>query len=153
VEKDEQQLPLVQRLLLGEAADGAAIGIAIATANRCIAVNQYGAEALGYSREELLRKKPRDLTAMTDAEAAAVVQELQSHGAATGSTALIQSSGATVEVQFEAFVLGEPAVVLGIWRPAETAPMARTGRRSRASREFPTITKVLSDLSDSSTSS
>ena len=115
------------------------------------AVNQYGAEALGYSREELLRK-PGILAAMTDAEVAAVVQELRSHGAVTGTTALIQSSGASVEVQFEAFVLSEPAVVLGIWRPAETVPVARTGR-SRASREFPTITKVLSDLSDSSTSS
>ena len=152
MEKDEQQLALVQRMLLGEAADGAEIGIAIATANRCVAVNQYGAEALGYSREELLRKKPRDLTAMTDVEVGAVVQELRSHGAVTGTTALIQSSGASVEVQFEAFLLSEPAVVLGIWRPAETVPVART-ERSRASREFPTITKVLSDLSDSSTSS
>ena len=153
MEKNEEQLALVQRMLLGEAADGAEIGIAIATANRCVAVNQYGAEALGYSREELLRKKPRDLTAMTDSEVGAVVQKLQSHGAATGTTALIQSSGASVEVQFEAFVLREPVVVLGIWRPAETAPMVRTERRSRALREFPTITKVLSDLSGSSRSS
>ena len=89
---------------------------------------------------------------MTDSEVAAVVQELQSHGAATGTTALIQSSGASVEVRFEAFVLGEPTVVLGIWRPAETVPVARTKRRNRASRELPTITKVLSDLSDSSIS-
>jgi PAS domain-containing protein len=153
VENDEQQLALVQRMLLGEAADGAEIGLVIATATRCVAVNQYGAEALGYSREELLRKKPRDLTAMTDSEVAAVVQELRSHGAATGTTVLIQSSGASVQVQFEAFVLGEPAAVLGIWRPAETLPVARTERRSRASSEFPTITKVLSDLSDSSTTS
>ena len=153
MENDEQQLALVQRMLLGEAADGAAIGLTIATANRCVAVNQYGADALGYSREELLRKKPRDLAAMTDPEVAAVVEELKSHGAATGSTALIQSSGATVQIQFEAFVLGEPGVVLGIWRPVETLPLARTERRRRVAKEFPTITKVLSDLSDSSTSS
>ena len=152
VEKDEQQLALVQRMLLGEAADGADIGIAIATRDRCVAINQYGAEALGYSREELLTKKPRDLTAMTDSEVAAVVQELQSHGAATGVTALIHSSGASVQVHFEAFVLGQPAVVLGIWRPAETVRVAGTDGRIRASREFPTIAKVLSDLSDSSTS-
>jgi PAS domain-containing protein len=153
VEKDEQQLALVQRMLLGEAADGADIGIAIATRDRCVAINQYGAEALGYSREELLAKKPRDLTAMTDSEVAAVVQELQSHGAATGVTALVNSSGASVQVHFEAFVLGQPAVVLGIWRPAETARVAEAEGRIRASREFPTIAKVLSDLSDSSTSS
>jgi PAS domain-containing protein len=60
VEKDEQQLALVQRMLLGEAADGADIGIAIATRDRFVAINQYGAEAVGYSREELMAKKPRD---------------------------------------------------------------------------------------------
>jgi PAS domain-containing protein len=153
VEKDEQELALVQRMLLGEAADGADIGIAIATRDRCVAINQYGAEALGYSREELLTKKPQDLTAMTDSEVATIVQELQSHGAATGVTALVKSSGASVQVHFEAFVLGQPAVVLGIWRPAETARVAEAEGRIRASREFPTIAKVLSDLSDSSTSS
>jgi hypothetical protein len=68
-------------------------------------------------------------------------------------TALVHSSGASVQVHFEAFVLGQPAVVLGIWRPAEMARVAGADRRIRASREFPTIAKVLSDLSDSSTSS
>lgn len=153
VEKDEQELALVQRMLLGEAADGADIGIAIATRDRCVAINQYGAEALGYSREELLTKRPQDLTAMTDSEVAAIVQELQSHGAATGVTTLVDSSGTSVRVHFEAFVLGQPVVVLGIWRPAETARAAGADGQIRASREFPTIAKVLSDLSDSSTSS
>jgi PAS domain-containing protein len=152
VPKDEQQLALVQRMLLGEAADGADIGIAIATRDRCVAINQYGAEALGYTREELLAKNPREVTAMTDSEIAVFLQELQSHGAATGVTALIHSSGDSVQVHFEAFVLGEPAVVLGIWRPAETTRIASADGRIRASREFPTIAKVLADLSDSSTS-
>jgi PAS domain-containing protein len=152
VERDEQQLALVQRMLLGEAADGADIGIAIATRDRCVAVNQYGAEALGYSREELLAKKPRDLTTMTDLEVAAVVEELRSHGAATGATTLVHNSGASVQVHFEAFLLGLPAVVLGIWRPAGSVRVPDAGR-DRTTRDFPTITKVLADLSDSSTSS
>jgi hypothetical protein len=57
---------------------------------------------------------------MTDSEVGAVVEELQSHGAATGVTALVDSSGASVQVHFEAFVLGQPPVVFAIWRPAGT---------------------------------
>ena len=150
MKNDERDLAHVQRLLLGEAADGADIGIAIATRDRFVAVNQYGAEALGYSRAEMLGKPPRELTTMTDSEAAKIIEELRSHGAATGEATLLHSSGSSVQVHFEAFVLGQPVFVLGIWRPAEPLRAPSRGRRDRSAREFPTISKVLADLSDAS---
>src|SRR5581483_5284060 len=54
----------IHQALIGEAGDCAAFGVSVYDEDgRFVAINQYAAELLGYSREELLRRDVADFTA------------------------------------------------------------------------------------------
>jgi two-component system, sensor histidine kinase and response regulator len=77
--------PLVQTSLLGEAIDHGPVAVAVADEEmQYVAVNQYAADLLGYTREELLKLTVRDVAVGPDVEAHYRQMVRQGHYEGTG---------------------------------------------------------------------
>ena len=93
--------PLIQASLLGEAVDGGPLAIFVADEQmRYVAVNQYAADMLGYTRAELLELRVPDIA--RESEAPAQYDELVLARGRTGVAVLTRKDGTTLEFAYDA---------------------------------------------------
>jgi len=105
--------PLIQASLLGEAIDGGPALVFVADEHmRYVAVNQFAADVLGYTRSELLALRVSDVAAYADASDE--YGEVVLHGARRGKSTLTRKDGTTVTFRYvatETRVAGMPLYV------------------------------------------
>jgi PAS domain-containing protein len=90
---------LIQGALLGEAIDGASIGVFVADEHgRYVAVSEHAAQRLGYERHELLALRVGDIA--RDGTLADQFAELLRDGMRKGSVPLTRKDGTTVRFDY-----------------------------------------------------
>lgn len=93
--------PLVQASLLGEAIDSGPVLVFVAGDDmKYVAVNQFAADVLGYSRQELLGMSVPEVARYPDAPAE--VTEMVAAGQRTGTAELVRKDGTTVGFTYRA---------------------------------------------------
>jgi PAS domain S-box-containing protein len=105
--------PLIQTSLLGEAVEnGPAVVFVADEHGKYVAVNQAACLMLGYTREELLRKRVGEVARY--AEAGEEWGEMRRAGTRVGQASLTRKDGTTVELRYVAgatIVAGMPVFV------------------------------------------
>lgn len=98
--------PLIQSSLLGEAAEHSPFAMFVADdEGRYIAVNRAACDLLGYTRDELLALRLRDVARYE--AAAGEYDELRTSGTRVGTSELTRKDGSVVEFQY---VAGQTAI-------------------------------------------
>lgn len=109
--------PLIQASLLGEAIDTGPVLVFVADEQmRYVAVNQYAAELLGYTREELLALSVTDVVQQPDT--VAHYNEMVANRQRSGIAELTRKDGTTFRFQYrarETRVAGMPLYVSTGW--------------------------------------
>ena len=105
--------PLIQASLIGEAVDNGPAAIFVADEEmRYVAVNQFAADLLGYTREELLALRVTDVAKEPDAEAH--YAQMMTERKLAGIETLTRKDGTHVDVRWaasETRVAGMPVYV------------------------------------------
>jgi PAS domain S-box-containing protein len=93
--------PLIQASLLGEALDRGPVGILVADEDmRYVAANEYAAELLGYTREELLALRVTEVVA--DDGADADFRAFVRNGTQRGTSTLRRKDGGALTISYHA---------------------------------------------------
>ena len=93
--------PLVQAGLIGEALDRGPVLVFVADDDmRYVAVNQYAADVLGYTREELLSLKVTDIAHAPDT--ADIFADFVAHRQLEGATELVRKDGTLLKIGYRA---------------------------------------------------
>lgn len=120
---------LIQVSLLGEAIDHGPVGILVADEKgRYIAVNQFAADMLGYTRQELLNLAITDVAPFP--ETASGFQSVMSGGITTGTYPYVRKDGEVVEIGFRAgaTTVAGMRLYIAVWWPLDDSG---NGSRSR----------------------
>lgn len=121
---------LMQPTLLGEALEHAPVGIVVFDAEGTyLAVNRFGHELLGYSRNEFLTLSPSELAARPEQRAAAM-ESLEREGRVSRRTTVLRKDGGRLSVTYRSFAtrMAGMDVFVSVFEPV------RRGRASRAAR-------------------
>jgi PAS domain S-box-containing protein len=94
----------MQSTLLGEALEHASVGVVVFDAEGTyLAVNRYGAELLGYTRNEFLSLRPDQLSVRPREEIAGAMAELERRGRNGRTTTILRKDGSKVGVRYRSF--------------------------------------------------
>lgn len=94
---------LLMRTLLGEATDGAQVGVVVYDeTGRYLAANRAICEQLGYTLDELLRLTPAALSARSERAVARALAQVVANGAHSGTARLRRKDGGVVEGRYVA---------------------------------------------------
>jgi PAS domain S-box-containing protein len=109
--------PLIQASLLGEAVDSGPVAIFVADEQmRYVAVNQYAATLLGYTRAELLGLRVTDV--IRTPEAPGEFELMMLHRERTGTTVATRKDGKELDLAYRASetrIAGMPLYVSVCW--------------------------------------
>ena len=95
---------LLQSTLLGEALEHASVGVVVFDAEGTyLAVNRYGAELLGYRRDEFLTLRPDQLSLRTREEVENALADLERSGRNSRTTTIRRKDGTKVGVRYRSF--------------------------------------------------
>ena len=109
--------PLIQESLIGEAIDHGPVAVLVAGDDmQYLAVNEYAAELLGYTREELLELRVSDVA--RGPEVAERFEEVVAHRRHDGEETLTRKDGSEIAVRYvtkETTVAGLTVFIAVVW--------------------------------------